>query len=398
VYRLTPKEEIGKRLAALRARLVESGVDAAFVVQNADLFYFAGSIQQGILIVRSDGDPIYFVRKVYERAMIESPVEIIERIASPKEISAYFEKKGIVFRSLGFEMDVMPVNTFNRYATLFPAARPVDISSMIREMRSVKGPFEMDVLRACGKNLSSLIASAQHEIRKGMTEKELQGILQGRAIAGGHTTITRMRAWNQEVGMGCVISGPDSAIPSYADFPTAGKGLGPYAPAGQGHRPFGADEPIIVDTMWAQDGYLIDMARTFVIGALSDKLAMAYEMSVKILRNLESAIRPGAATGDLYEIGLEMASHSPFAANFMGPPGYNVKFIGHGIGIETDELPFIAKGSKTILAPGMTFAMEPKFVFPGEGAVGLENAYLVTQDGFEKLTIMDEGVIECTAG
>jgi Xaa-Pro aminopeptidase len=92
-----------------------------------------------------------------------------------------------------------------------------------------------------------------------------------------------------------------------------------------------------------------------------------------------------------------MASQSPFAENFMGAPGYNVKFIGHGVGIETDEFPFIAKGSRTVLAPGMTFALEPKFVFPAEGAVGLENTYLVTETGFEKLTLMDEGIITCNA-
>ena len=147
-----------------------------------------------------------------------------------------------------------------------------------------------------------------------------------------------------------------------------------------------------------KDGYLVDMARTYVLGTLPEKMSMAHELTVKVLRDIENAIRPGAVAGDLYEIGMEMVSHSPFAANFMGPPGYNVKFIGHGIGIEVDEFPFIAKGSKTVLAPGMAFAMEPKFVFPGEGAVGLENAYLVTETGFEKLTQLDEEIISCAAG
>ena len=395
MYRLTPKEEISGRLAALRARLVQAGLDAALVVQNADLFYFAGSIQQGILVVPADGDPVYFVRKVYERAVAESPVELIVKIASPKEIPAYFDKKGVLFRSIGFEMDVMPVLTFQRYTALFPAAKTEDISVLIREIRAVKGPTEIEAIRACARNLSGLISSAKQEIHLGMTEKELQGILQGKAIAAGHTTITRMRSWNQEVGLGCIISGPDAAIPSYADFPTAGKGSNPYVPVGQGHRAFGKDEPIIVDTMWAQDGYLADMARTFVIGTLPAKMSNAHEMTVKIMRNIESATRPGAMAGDLYDIGMEMASRSAFAANFMGPPGYNVKFIGHGIGIETDEHPFIAKGSKTVLAAGMTFALEPKFVFPGEGAVGLENVYLVTDTGFEKLTIMEEEIISC---
>ena len=82
----------------------------------------------------------------------------------------------------------------------------------------------------------------------------------------------------------------------------------------------------------------------------------------------------------------------------MGAPGYNVKFIGHGVGIESDELPFIAKGSPTILSPGMTFALEPKFVFPGEGAVGVENTYLVTETGFENLTLMEEGIVACGPG
>jgi Xaa-Pro dipeptidase len=398
MYRLTPKEEISARLCALQAKLAHAGLDAAFIVQNPDLFYFAGSIQQGILVVPAAGEPVYFVRKVYERALAESPVEIIERISSPKDIPAWFGKKGISFRSMGFEMDVMPVLTFNRYASLFPGARTEDISTAIREIRAVKGSSEIEVMRACGKKLASLLSEARSHIRTGITEVELQGILQGRAIAGGHTTITRMRAWNQEVGLGCVISGPDAAIPSYADFPTAGKGTSPYVPAGQGYRAFGKNEPIIVDVMWAQDGYLVDMARTYAIGDLPKKMTMGHALAVKILRNIESAIRPGAVAGDLYDIGMEMSSHSPFASNFMGAPGYNVKFIGHGIGIEADEFPFISKGSKTLLAPGMTFAMEPKFVFPGEGAVGLENAYLVTETGFEKLTLMEEEILECAVG
>jgi len=395
MYRLTPKEEISGRLAAFRERLADAGLDAGFVVQNADLFYFTGSIQQGILVVPAAGEPVYFVRKVYERAVSESTVEIIEKIASPKEIPAWFEKRGISFRTIGFEMDVMPVSTFNRYAALFAGSKPEDASTIIRELRSVKGPCEIEAMRTCGKKLSALLSGARKDIRIGMTETGLQGILQGKAIAAGHTTVARMRAWNQEVGLGCIISGPDAAVPSYADFPTSGKGTCPYVPCGQGYRAFEKNEPIIVDTMWAQDGYLVDMARTYAIGTLPEKMRMAHEFAVKIMRNIESATRPGAVAGDLYEIGMEMASRSPFASCFMGPPGYNVRFIGHGIGIEADEFPFIAKGAKTVLAPGMTFALEPKFVFPGEGAVGLENVYLVTDSGFEKLTHMDEEIISC---
>lgn len=397
MYRLTPKEEIRARVRALQERLSRDGVDGAFLVQNADLFYFTGSIQQGVLFVPAGDEPVYFVRRVYERAVEEAAIDQIVQIASPKEIPAHFTKRKVSFGSIGFELDVMPVLAFQRFSRLFPDAKAVDVSGAIREIRAVKGTSEVDAMRACGRNLAGLLSGAQEHIRPGVTETALGGILQGRAISAGHTTITRMRAWNQEVGLGCVISGADAAIPSYADFPTAGKGSGPYVPVGQGHRTFRENEPILIDLMWAQDGYLVDMARTYVIGDLPEKLTNAYGIAAEVMRKIEGATRPGAVAGDLYEIGLETASRTPFAGHFMGAPGYNVKFIGHGVGIETDEFPFIAKGSNTILLPGMTFALEPKFVFPSEGAVGLENTYLVTETGFEKLTLMEEGIIVCSA-
>lgn len=381
------------RVAALQGALSREGIDAAFIVQNADLFYYTGSIQQGVLVVPAAGDPVYFVRRVYERAVEESAIARVERIRSPKEISARLEERKFAFSTIGFEMDVLPVRSFERFASLFPRARAVDVSPIVREARAVKGPFEIGMLRTCGKKLAALLWGARDLIRKGITEAELCGALQGRAIAAGHTTITRMRAWNQEVGLGCVISGPDSALPSYADFPTAGRGSCPFVPVGAGARTLRSGETILIDTMWAEGGYLVDMARTYAIGALPAKLAEGYAAAVAVLRAMEAAIAPGTVCGDLYEAGIAAAARFPFAPHFMGAPGYNVNFIGHGVGIEVDEHPFVARGSRTILRPGMVFALEPKFVFPGEGAVGLENTYLVTPAGFERLTELSDEVI-----
>jgi Xaa-Pro aminopeptidase len=71
---------------------------------------------------------------------------------------------------------------------------------------------------------------------------------------------------------------------------------------------------------------------------------------------------------------------------FMGPPGDQARFVGHGVGLELDELPVLAPGFKTTLREGMTIAIEPKFVFLGRGAVGIENTFVVTARGGEKLT------------
>ena len=398
MYTLTPADEIHARIAKLQAGLRAARLDAAFLVQNADLFYFAGSIQQGILIVPAEGEPVYFVRRVYERAVEESPLPEIRKIASPKEVAAYYSGKGIPFAKVGFELDVLPVGTFLRFQQVFPGAQPEDVSLIIREIRAVKSSHEAAALRECGRKLADLLSGARKKIRPGVTEMELQGLLHGESIGKGHSTITRMRAFNQDAGLGCVISGPDAAVPSYADFPTSGKGSCPYVPAGQGYRAFGKNEPILVDLMWAQNGYLVDMARTYSVGPLPSKMEEAYGHTVAVMRAIEAGIRPGAVAGELYEAGLAVAAATPFAGSFMGPPGYNTKFIGHGVGIEVDEFPFIAKGAPTVLAPGMVFTLEPKFVFPGEGAVGLENTYLVTGSGFETLTPLPEEVIRCDGG
>ncbi|MBE0602797.1 MAG: aminopeptidase P family protein, partial [Deltaproteobacteria bacterium] len=351
-YTLTPAEEIHARIARLQGRIREAGLDAAVVVQNADLFYFAGSIQQGMLVVPAEGDPAHEIGRVHERAVEESPLARILKIRSPKDVTAHYAASGVAFGKVGFELDVLPVGTFERFRQVFPGAQVEDASAMIREVRAVKSPYEAAVLRECGRKLSALLAGARGRIRPGVTEMALQAALQAEAIAGGHTGVTRMRAFNQDVGLGCVISGRDAAIPSFADIPTAGKGLCPYVPAGQGYRAIGGNEPVIVDLIWAEGGYLVDMARTYSIGAMSPKMEEAYLLSVEVMRSIEAGIRPGAVAGDLYETGLSVAGRTRFADGFMGAPGYNTKFIGHGVGIEVDEMPFIAKGMPTVLVPG----------------------------------------------
>ena len=88
--------------------------------------------------------------------------------------------------------------------------------------------------------------------------------------------------------------GARRGVPSYADFPTAGKGLSPFVPAGQGERAILPNEPVIVDLMWAQDGYLVDMARTYSVGPMDAKMEEAYAHAVAVLRAIEAGIRPGS--------------------------------------------------------------------------------------------------------
>jgi Xaa-Pro aminopeptidase len=87
-----------------------------------------------------------------------------------------------------------------------------------------------------------------------------------------------------------------------------------------------------------------------------------------------------------------MVNSAGFTANFMGTV-QQAKFVGHGVGIEINEIPVLTGRSKEVLQAGMVFAYEPKFVFPETGAVGIENTYLVTEERVEKLTVLEEEIL-----
>lgn len=87
-----------------------------------------------------------------------------------------------------------------------------------------------------------------------------------------------------------------------------------------------------------------------------------------------------------------MAQDAGLEAFFMGT-NQQAKFVGHGVGLEINEPPVLAPRSREILQSGMAIAIEPKFVLPEIGPVGIENTYIVRNDGLEKITICDESLI-----
>jgi Xaa-Pro dipeptidase len=140
------------------------------------------------------------------------------------------------------------------------------------------------------------------------------------------------------------------------------------------------------------NGYLADQTRVLCIGRLPDHLARAYEDMRDVQALMTKIAVPGAAWGEVYERCRALAVERGHAARFMGLEGAQLGFIGHGLGIEIDEPPFIARGFKDVLETGMVFAFEPKVVFADEGAVGIENTFLLGQVGVEPITFSDEAV------
>jgi len=385
--------EIEKRKVKLQNEMQDREVDGVLVIQKTDIFYFANTSQQAYLFVPPEGKALLMVIKEFDRAKIESPLADIVSLASVKKIPQLLSEYGYVFpKILGMELDVLPANLYFMYSEIFEQSEIVDFSTEIRLIRAVKSEFEVEKIRQAAQ-LSDKVAARMSELLvPGKTEVQLAGELEGYARSIGHQGIVRMRLWGSELFYGHLLSGSAAAMPSYLASPTGGEGVSASVGQGAGFKKIAIDEPILLDYVFALDGYLSDHARIFALGTLSSDLLKAHQAMLEIQNETMRQAKPGAVSGELYEMMVSMAFERGYGDNFMGAGERRIRFTGHGIGLELDEFPFIARGQKLELEAGMIIALEPKIIFPGRGVVGIENTHLVTDTGLEPLTKFSDEV------
>jgi Xaa-Pro aminopeptidase len=389
----TPESEIHDRINKLQAELQEGEVDAALILQRADLYYFTGTVQQASLFVPVDGEPILLANRNVERARRETSIGNVVPVKSLKKIPELLWQNG--YRppaTLGMELDVVPVNTYFSYQRLFGDCSIVDVSGAVRSIRSVKSSHEIDLIREAARLADGVAGCVPGILREGMTELELAGRVEAEARKRGHQGILRVRLWGNELFFGHLMAGPAAAVPSYLSSPTGGQGPTPAVAQGAGFRPIRRNEPVLVDYVFAHEGYLADHTRIFSLGPLSDELTSAHEAALEVSRLIKDRARPGVQSGALYEMALERMKELGYADHFMGGDSDRVRFVGHGIGLEIDEYPFLAQGQELELEEGMVIAVEPKLVFPEKGVVGIENTHVVTKNGLDQLTRIDESI------
>ncbi|GIP41141.1 peptidase M24 [Paenibacillus sp. J31TS4] len=382
----------------LQERLKERGIDGMVVTQNVSIYYLTGSMQNGLLVLPAEGEAVYYVRRSVARAKEESCSRVEEqgslRTLGERALPLVRGRSGPGGRPvLAADLDVLPVQTFRRLEEAFGDAVWKDGSALLREQRMVKGEEELDRIRAAARVAEEAFEKALTWLEPGLTDVEWMTEIEAEIRRRGHIGLMRMRSYNQELITGMVGSGAEMAVPTYFDGPAGGRGLTAASPQGAGRKRIARDEPILVDIGCCIDGYVIDQTRTVVIGELPERLFAAYEASERILAACEAMLRPGTVCEDIYARATELAVNEGLSAHFMGYGADQVRFIGHGIGLEIDEWPVLAKGFRQPLEPGMVLAVEPKFTFPGLGVVGIENSYAIREDGFEKLTLTREGLI-----
>jgi Xaa-Pro dipeptidase len=381
----TPASEINQRIEKLRTQLEENHIGAALLVQRADLLYFAGSIQEAHLYIPVDEEPIFMVFKSLDRAMAESSMSRIVPLASPKAVPELLDQYGYkVPPVIGMELDVLPANLFFSYQKVFEEKNLVDISHLIRLVRAIKSPYEIDMMRRAAERSDQVAACVPELLREGMTELELAGKVEAEARKLGHQGTVRMRYWGGEVFYGHLMAGPSGAVPSFPRSPTGGSGASPAVAQGPGFRPIQRHEPVLVDYVFALNGYYSDHTRIFSIGEPADEMMAAHTAMLDVQALIKTEAKPGVKSGDIYELAIERTRTLGYDKYFMGVGDDRIRFVGHGIGVELDEYPFLASGQTLELQENMILALEPKLIFPGQGVVGIENTHRVTDNGLEQ--------------
>ena len=387
-----PAAEIERRLADFQATLREQGIDAAVVVQNADLYYLAGTVQQSHLLVPADDEPVLFTRRTVARAREESPLTVAELSSLRRLGELVAEWCGGAPDVVGLELDVLPVAQFHRYESQLPGARFVDIGPALVAQRAVKSAWEIARIAAAAAVADEVFTRIPGLLETGLTEAAFAGRVEAQARALGHQGVIRMRAFNAEMFYGQLLTGVSGAVPSFLDTPLAGTGLSAAVAQGVSFKPIARHEPVVFDFVPVIDGYIADFTRIFSLGELPERLTQAYACARRAQAETAACARPGVSCLAVYEAALDVAAEDGLEAHFMGYGPSQVRFVGHGVGLELDELPVLSRNDR-LLEEGMVFALEPKFVFPGLGAIGIENTWAVTGDGVERLTHAPEEIV-----
>lgn len=381
-------QELSQRLENLQQTIIQAKVDACLISTSVNQFYLLDFIFDGYIFIQPQDEPILFVKRPQG---IEG--DNVVYIRKPEQIPDFLHQKNISLpKRLMIESDALSYSTVSRLQLALGTPELMNVSAEMRRIRSVKSKYELGQIRECAKIHAQVYEKIPQIYRQGMTDIEFQTEIEREMRLAGSEGAFRAFGENMDIFMGSVLVGDNAQHASPFDFALGGQGISPLLPIGANGTPLREGTTVMVDMAGNYRPWMSDMTRAFAIGAVSDLAYKAHQVSIDIHSKINSVAKSGVGCSDLYFIAEEMAKENDLADYFMGTE-QQAKFVGHGVGLEINEPPVLAPRSRETLQSGMVIAVEPKFVLPGIGAVGIENTYFVGDDGLEKVTICEEKLI-----
>lgn len=382
------QNELSIKWERLQKAMKEENADGCLLTISMNLYYISDSNFNGYFYLPAQGSPYIFLKRP---GRIQS--EYIFNIHKPEQIAEILREHGIEMpRKLLLEGDELSHNEYLRLQNIFKPEECGNASAVIRRLRMIKTPWEIGQFRISARKHEQVYSEIPDCYRPGMTDLELQLEIEKRMRQHGSLGLFRAFGNNMEVFMGSLLAGDNAGEPSPFDFALGGGGVHPSHPLGANGTRLKEGLTIMVDMCGTYTAYQTDMTRVFSVGEIKEEAYRAHQVSIDMQEQLIRNAGPGTPCADIYNACIATAQKEGLSHCFMGNK-QQAKFVGHGVGLQINELPVIAPRSKDALQPGMVFAFEPKFVIPDTGAVGIENTFLVTENGLEKITQFREEII-----
>jgi Xaa-Pro aminopeptidase len=376
------------RQKRVQKAVCDAGADGLLLTSDVNLFYMTGLVFNGYYYLPADDDPILFVKRPGVPAG-----ERIFSIRKPEQIPAIFADNGWPMpENVLLETDVVSYNECMRLQNVFRFKKIDNATTLMRRIRMIKTKREIEQLRQSADRHASTYSRIPECYRPGMTDIRFQAEIEYRMRLHGSIGVFRAFGPNMNIFMGSVLTGDNAAMPSPHDYALGGGGQTALCPIGANGTLLRNGMAVMVDMAGNYTDYLTDMTRVYSIGTLPEPAYRAHRISQEIQDAVEVAAKPGVACADLYNLAYAIVKKAGLTDCFMGTR-QQAKFVGHGIGLEINEPPVLTPRSDEMLEADMTFALEPKFVIPQVGAVGIENSFLVTDTGIDKLTVFKEDII-----
>lgn len=383
------ENELELKWRRIQQAMRQEEADGCLLTMNVNLYYVSGQVFNGYFYLPAEGRPYWFVKR-----LTVPETNQVHVIRKPEQMPDFFRDLNLAMpRKLLLEADELSYNEYIRLQHVFRAEATGNASALIRHIRMIKTPWEIEQMRISARKHEAVYREIPACYRPGMRDIELQIEIEKRMRVHGSLGYFRAFGSNMDIFMGSLLAGENAGEPSPFDFALGGKGIHASGPLGANGTLLREGTTVMADMSGNYTAYQTDMTRVFSIGKLPDRAYRVHRVALEIQARMERTAKPGVSCAELYRDALAMAGQEGLKDCFMGTH-LQAKFVGHGVGLEINELPVLTTRSKDILQPGMTFAFEPKFVLAGIGAVGIENTFLVTDSGVEKMTLLDENIIE----
>lgn len=374
-------QEYSDRHSILLQRLAD--IDYNIIFSRADLYYYSSIGMDGIITVNEELNR--YVRRNLSLGQAESvlPTKMMDSFRVFKELGNKFSGS-----SLGMELDLVPYKTVEYVAKAFGNPEIIDISPILRDIRSVKSTKEIEMLQKSCEITDRSFEYARELIQPGMSELEVSAEIERFLRREGHPGWIQLRMFHHNLtNLSYVMAGESTATLNSKFGPVSGQGVSRMHTNGSSKRKIKSGDAVLIDTTGYYHGYISDVTRTFMIGDVDPILLEAYEVAKAVQEKSKNLFKPGKMPVDIYSNLQELVAEFGFIKHFMGIHADKVPFIGHGVGLELDEFPIITPGYKAPLAVGNAIANEPKFILdkPKTG-VGIEETWIVTGSGGKRLS------------